>query len=96
MERSAAFEGLIYIKQGRIGSKSEGPDYYLQTIKEDFLLEYNDRDLWKPDYYIEFYNRKIVSVEGKIIREDPNKIRAIKVNENGIKALNVDNFPRKE
>jgi hypothetical protein len=25
-------KGLVYIKQGRIGTRSEGPDYYLQTF----------------------------------------------------------------
>lgn len=95
MESNQTFEGMIYIKQGRIHSKSEGPDYYLQTIKEDFLLENADRNLWQPDYYLEFYNRKIVSVDGKIIRDDSNQMRIIKVNENGIKALQ-DYFPRKQ
>ena len=95
MEKGDTFEGMIYIKQGRIHSKSEGPDYYLQTIKEDFLLEYSDRNLWEPDYYLEFYNRKIVSLKGKIIREDQNKIRVIKVNKDGINSR-VDNFPREQ
>ena len=29
------FDGLVYIKNGRIGSKSEGPDYYLQIWAEN-------------------------------------------------------------
>ena len=28
------FKGLVYIKNGRIGTKSEGPDYYLQTFNK--------------------------------------------------------------
>lgn len=31
------FDGLVYIKNRRIGSKSEGPDYYLQTWDREYL-----------------------------------------------------------
>jgi hypothetical protein len=78
------------VKQGRIGSKSEGPDYYLQTLKEDFLLWYEERALWKPDYYIEFYNRKIVTVNGMLEKET----NTIKINQDGIKLLPVEVFPK--
>ena len=33
------FEGLVYVKHGRIGSKSEGPDYYLQTWEQGVPAE---------------------------------------------------------
>jgi hypothetical protein len=42
----ATFKGLVYIKHGRIGTKSEGPDYYLQTFNMEYLLKYADKDLW--------------------------------------------------
>ena len=46
------FKGLVYVKHGRVGSKSEGPDYYLQTCDGEYLLKYVDRCLWKPDYLL--------------------------------------------
>lgn len=63
------FKGLLYVKHGWVGSKSEGPDYYLQTRKEDFLLKYHDRQHWEPDYHLEFYCRKMVEVNGEITGE---------------------------
>lgn len=58
------FRGLVYVKIGRVGSKSEGPDYFLQTAKADLPLRYEERDLWKPDYHLEFYNRRMVQITG--------------------------------
>ncbi|WP_440955963.1 hypothetical protein ACSAZK_03125 [Methanosarcina sp. Mfa9] len=63
------FKGLVYVKHGRIGSKSEGPDYYLQTWDQEYLLKYADRNLWELDYYLEFFCRKFVDVDGKISKE---------------------------
>lgn len=61
--------GLLYVKHGRVGAKSEGPDYYLQTFKGDFLLHYK-RDGWRPIYYLEFYCRRMVGVTGQIDEEN--------------------------
>lgn len=61
------------MKHGRLGSKSEGADYYLQTKKGDFVLEYKERDLWEPDYHLEFCSRRIVEVSGKIITDTPTE-----------------------
>jgi hypothetical protein len=63
------FKGLVYIKHGRIGSKSEGPDYYLQSWDMEYMLKYADRNLWNPDYYLEFFCRKLVEVNGEIHKE---------------------------
>jgi hypothetical protein len=30
-------EGLVYVKHGRIGTKSEGPDYYLEFFCRKFV-----------------------------------------------------------
>ncbi len=54
------FKGLLYVKFGRVGSRSEGPDYYLQTKKGDYDLLYQKRNLWEPDYHLEFYCRRMV------------------------------------
>jgi len=43
------FSGLVYVTHGQVESKSEGPDYHLQTIHGDYLLRYEDRKLWEPD-----------------------------------------------
>jgi len=58
------FRGLVYVKLGRLGSKSEGPDYFLQTAKAELLLKYEKRNYWMPDYHLEFFNRRMVKVTG--------------------------------
>lgn len=58
------FQGLVYVKIGRIGSKSEGPDYFLQTAKAELQLEYEQRTPWTPDYHLELFNRRMVRVTG--------------------------------
>ncbi|WP_440948671.1 hypothetical protein ACSAZL_10810 [Methanosarcina sp. T3] len=60
------FKGLVYVKYGRVGSKSEGPDYYLQTRDKEYLLKYAERYLWELDYYLEFFCRKFVEVTGEL------------------------------
>lgn len=61
----ASFKGLVFVKHGRVGSRSEGPDYYLQASNGDFLLNFKEREPWKPDYYLEFYCRRMVEVTGE-------------------------------
>lgn len=58
------FRGLVYVKIGRIGLRSEGPDYFLQTAKEEVPLRYERRNPWEPDYHLEFYGRRMVKVTG--------------------------------
>ncbi len=58
------FKGLLFIKHGRVGTKSEGPDYFLQTRTGDYLLQYKERHLWEPDYELEFFCRRMVEIEG--------------------------------
>ena len=73
-------KGLVYVKHGRIGSKSEGPDYYLQTFDRECLLKYADRHLWELDYYLEFFCRKFVEVTGEH-DEDTNTIKVKSIKE---------------
>jgi hypothetical protein len=74
------FEGLVYVKYERIGSKSEGPDYYLQTWDREFLLKYRDRGPWELDYYLEFFCRKFVEVTGEYDKET-NTVKVTTVKE---------------
>jgi hypothetical protein len=60
------FKGLVYVKHGRVGTRSEGPDYYLQTTRGDFLLRYHQRNLWEPDYHLEFFDHRMVAVSGAL------------------------------
>ena len=75
------FKGLVYVKHGRIGSDSEGPDYYLQTFDREYLLEYSDRYLWEPDYYLEFFCRKFVEVTGELDEATKNTIKVKSIKE---------------
>lgn len=74
----AVFKGLVFIKHGRVGMKGEGPDYYLQTKKADFILILNQRQPWKPDFELEFFCRKMVEIEGK---QEDSIIRVKKITE---------------
>lgn len=62
----AIFKGIVYVKHGRIGTRSEGPDYYLQTRKMDYLLQFKPRQPFEPDYELEYFARKIVEIEGEL------------------------------
>jgi hypothetical protein len=71
------FKGLVYVKHGRVGSRSEAPDYYLQTKKKELILQHSDRELWKPDYKLEFFNRRMVEVEGEPAGDDILRVKSI-------------------
>lgn len=73
----STIKGLLYVKHGRVGSRSEGPDYHLQTVKADYLLQYKKRVPWEPDYCLEFYCRRMVEVRGKIIDKMPINVEGI-------------------
>jgi len=74
----ATFKGLVYVKHEAVGSKSEGPAYFLQTKTGDYLLEYKREALYEPDYYLEFYVRSIVEVEGEAIQKNRIKVQSIR------------------
>ena len=71
------FRGLVYVKHGRVGSRSEGPDYYLQTYREDYLLRYQERPPWQPDYKLEFHGRRMVEVGGKLAERHTIEVASI-------------------
>ena len=66
MNNTMVFKGFLYVKRGRIGTRLEGPDYWLQTSGDEFMLRFHDRTLWEPDFQLEFYNRHIVGVTGEL------------------------------
>lgn len=75
----ATFKGLVYVKHHAVGSKSEGPAYFLQTKKKDYTLRYDlDRPLYEPDYYLEFYVRSIVEIEGEASEEGLIQVKFIR------------------
>lgn len=73
----AKFRGLVFVKHGRVGSRSEGPDYYLQAYGADYLLKYQARQLWQPDYQLEFFGRKMVEIEGKLVDRHTIQVASI-------------------
>lgn len=60
------FAGLLFIRQGRVGTRSEGPDYLLQTYRGDYLLEYKERQPWQPDAALEAVSRRMVGIRGTL------------------------------
>jgi hypothetical protein len=71
------FSGLVYVTHGRVDTKSEGPDYHLQTFHRDYLLRYKERYLWEPDYHLEFFGRRMVKVEGKPVEAGVIQVESI-------------------
>jgi heat shock protein HslJ len=74
------FKGLVYIKYGGIGTKSEGPHYYIQTFNKEHLLKYANKDPYELDYYLEFFCRKFVDVTGEYDKET-NTINVKRIDE---------------
>lgn len=75
----AIFKGLIFVKHGAVGTKSEGPVYFLQTRTKDLLIEFKERNMWEPDYHLEFFSRRIVEIEGEVT--DPERLKLITIKE---------------
>lgn len=59
--------GLLYVKHGRVGTRSEGPDYFLQTSAGDVPLRMAERRPWEPDYRLEYSSRRMVEVSGELV-----------------------------
>jgi heat shock protein HslJ len=74
------FKGLVYIKNHSVGSRSEGPKYYLQTFNDEHVLRYVDKGPWELDYYLEFFCRKYVEVDGEFNNAD-NEIKVTSIHE---------------
>lgn len=79
-----ALRGLLYTKYSALNTRSEGPDYYIQTYIGDFLLKFEERPHWERDYHLEFYNRKMVEVVGYLTSEKVktyrDEIEMLKIN----------------
>jgi hypothetical protein len=63
-------KGLVYVKHGQVGTKSEGPEYFLQTRDGDYQLTKMAHP-WEPDYYLEFFQRRMVEVDGDV--DEPSR-----------------------
>ena len=74
----ATYKGLIYVKHGRVGTRSEGPDYILQTASGEYPLRYGERHLWEPDYRLEFYVRRMVEIEGELETSNTLQVKHIR------------------
>jgi hypothetical protein len=64
------YKGLVYMKHGRVGSRSEGPDYFLQTKTGEFRLNFSNRLPFEPDYHLAFYCGKIVLITGEAVNDE--------------------------
>ena len=68
----STLKGLLYVKHHAVGSKSEGPAYVLQTQDGEYILLYEQRHPWEPDYHLEFFSGNIVEVAGELV--DPEQL----------------------
>lgn len=69
--------GLLYVKHDRVGTRSEGPDYWLQTYRGDVRLVDGERAPWQPDYRLEFFVRRMVEVEGTFLEPQTYRVSTI-------------------
>jgi hypothetical protein len=58
------WRGLLYVKFGHIGTKSEGPDCFLQTAKQELSSQLNERHPWEADCHLEFDDRQSAAIIG--------------------------------
>lgn len=70
--------GLLFIKHGAVGTRSEGPLYMLQTEHKDVALRYAKRNPWELDYLLEYHNRHIVEVTGENLGDDVFQVRKVR------------------
>ncbi|MFN8495849.1 MAG: hypothetical protein U0350_50115 [Caldilineaceae bacterium] len=69
--------GLLYVKHDNVGTRSEGPGYYLQTMHGDFGLQYAERHSWEVDYYLEYFDHRMVEVKGEVSPDRRVKVERI-------------------
>jgi hypothetical protein len=79
--------GLVFVKHGRVGTRSEGPDYFLQTANDVLLLRYQPRMPFQPDYHLEFYGRRMVELEGEMLDKETVQVSSIQ-------AINASAIPQ--
>ncbi len=60
------FAGLLFVKHGRVGTRSEGPDYFLQTPRGEYGVVYGERRPWQRDEALEALSRNMVAVRGTL------------------------------
>jgi len=71
------FEGFVYSKLHALGTKSEGPTYYLQTYPEniDYILKYQDVPIFEDDKQLHKFLALKVAVKGQITIDVPQCIQ---------------------
>lgn len=72
-----AYEGFVYVKHMLPGWRSEGPDYYLQTIDHDYRLLKSTMP-WEEDPRLEPYVRQVVEVQGRVNDSDEIEVESIR------------------
>ncbi len=77
-------KGLVYVKHGAVGSKSEGPEYHLQSSKSDYRMVLHQRNPWEPDFELEYYSRRIVVVTAEQVEPGLIKVQNISMSPDGL------------
>lgn len=63
------FEGYLFAKLARLGSKSEGPEYYLQMKDGKELLVLKKTELWEEDPALEEFLGERVEILGEWVEK---------------------------
>lgn len=77
-----SFKGFVYSKLHAIGTKSEGPSYYLQTYSpsgEELKMKYHEVNPWEPDKDLEKMVNHKVKVEGDLEKSRPPVLKVTKI-----------------
>jgi len=75
------FKGYMFTKLDNIGSKSEGPKYFLQLLEKpyDEVVVAKRVELWQEDPMLHQFLGKKVTIEGEII-DKKIKYQKVKLN----------------
>ena len=76
------FKGFVYSKLHSMGTRSEGPAYFLEVYPpepRDYRIVYKDCFLWQDDPELHKFLAKKVKIDGDLNTENPDilKIKTI-------------------
>lgn len=64
---AASFDGFLYTKLQAIGTRSEGPAYYLQTFDNKDIAIRKNASMWQADPVLQPHVGTKVTIEGDLV-----------------------------
>ncbi|MBN1574039.1 MAG: hypothetical protein JW984_12655 [Deltaproteobacteria bacterium] len=66
----ATYVGFLFSRIERVGTKSEGPEYYLRTDGGEEIHLFKNATLWREDPVLQGYVNKRVSISGDLYEKE--------------------------